>query len=271
MAEEFNRNPGDTAAYGYRQLPGSGPARGLDMKTLTYGVIGVAMGIVVGTLFADGTLSAMVRRPSPHSVQASTQTPKPPAPPAAKPVQAQAAPAAVTLAQTQATPPKSLAAVQETPKPLAGLKSAPNLTPVLTTPVLKVAATGKTRPGHKLVSRRRHLGRRRVHSRHRSHFHLKTKAIAKLPATVKAPKAVEDADLFTFTVEGDVTVANYDVSLRQIETYEGETFALNQVASLSDMIPLDAYPASLHYRCDQSWNCTLFRDGSTILSAKRTK
>jgi hypothetical protein len=92
-----------------------------------------------------------------------------------------------------------------------------------------------------------------------------------LPAKVKAAKPVEDADLFTFSVEGDVTVASYDVSLRQIDTYEGETFALNQIASLSDMTPFDAYPASLHYRCDQSWNCTLFRDGSTIFSAKRTK
>jgi hypothetical protein len=271
MAEEFNRNPSETTAYGYRQLPGSGPTRGLDMKTLTSGVIGVAMGIVVGTLAADGTLRSMIHGPALHSVQASIQTPKPPAPPAAKPAQVQTTPAAVTLAQTQATPPKSLAAVQETPKPLAGLKSTPTLTPILATPVVKVSAAGKTRPGHRLVSRRRHLGRRRVHSRHRAHFHLKARAIAKSPAKVKAAKPVLDADLFTFTVEGDVTVASYDVSLRQIDTYEGETFALNQIASLNDMIPFDAYPASLHYRCDQSWNCTLFRDGSTIISAKRTK
>jgi hypothetical protein len=266
MAEEFNRNPGETTAYGYRQLPGSGPTRGLDMKTLTYGVIGVAMGIVVGTLAADGTLRAMIQPPALHSVQASTQTPKPPTPPAAKPALAQTIPPAVKLAQAPTTPPKALASILETPKPLAGLEST-----AANTPVLKVSTTGKTRPAHKLVSRRRHLGRRRIHSRHRAHYHLKSKAIAKLPAKVKAAKPVEDADLFTFSVEGDVTVASYDVSLRQIDTYEGETFALNQIASLSDMTPFDAYPASLHYRCDQSWNCTLFRDGSTIFSAKRTK
>jgi len=92
-----------------------------------------------------------------------------------------------------------------------------------------------------------------------------------LPAKIEAPKPVVDAAVFNFTVEGDVTVASYDVSLRQIDTYEGQTFALNQIASLSDMTSFDAYPASLHYRCDQSWNCTLFRDGSTIFSAKRTK
>jgi hypothetical protein len=56
-----------------------------------------------------------------------------------------------------------------------------------------------------------------------------------LPAKVKAAKPVEDADLFTFSVEGDVTVASYDVSLRQIDTYEGETFALNQIARYSAM------------------------------------
>jgi hypothetical protein len=236
------------------------------MKTLTYGVIGVAMGIVVGTLAADGTLRAIIQPPALHSVQASTQTPKPPAPPAAKPAQAQTTPPAVNLAQTQATPPMALAAIQETPKPLAGSKPT-----AANTQVLKVSTTGKPRPAHKLVSRRRHLGRRRVHSRHRTHFHLKSKAVAKLPAKIEAPKPVVDAAVFNFTVEGDVTVASYDVSLRQIDTYEGQTFALNQIASLSDMTSFDAYPASLHYRCDQSWNCTLFRDGSTIFSAKRTK
>lgn len=267
MAEELHRNAGETAAYGYRQLPGSGSAGGIDMKTLAYGVIGVAMGIVVGTLAADGTLRSMLHGPALHSVQASIQTPKPSAPPAVKLAVAQTTPAAPQMALVQAAPPKVMPVAQQAPKPLAAAKS----TVPADTAVLKVSVNGKTRPGHKLVSRRRHFGHRRVHSRHRAHFHLKSKAIAKLPVKVDAPKPVLDANLFTFTVEGDVTVASYDVSLRQLDTYEGETFALNQVASLGDVMPFDAYPASLHYRCDQSWNCTLFRDGSTILSAKRTK
>jgi hypothetical protein len=278
MAEELHRNAGETAAYGYRQLPGSGSAGGIDMKTLAYGVIGVAMGIVVGTLAADGTLRSMIHGPALHSVQASIQTPKAPVlstvnlaqAQTTKVAQAPTTPPAAKPPLAETTPANFLAAAQGAPKPFAALKST---TPVTTvdTPVLKVSATGKARPGHKLVSRRRHLGRRRIHSKHRAHFHLKSKAIAKLSADAKMPRPVETSDLFTFTVEGDVTVASYDVSLRQIDTYEGETFALNQLASLSDMIPFDAYPASLHYRCDQSWNCTLFRDGSTILSAKRMK
>jgi hypothetical protein len=266
MAEELHRNAGETAAYGYRQLPGSGSAGGIDMKTLAYGVIGVAMGIVVGTLAADGTLRSMIHGPALHSVQASIQAPKPSAAPAVKLGLAQVTSPAAKPAPAQPAPAKVMAVAQQAPKPPAAVKSAS-----ADSPVLKVSASGKTRPGHKLVSRRRHLGRRRVHSRHRAHFHLKSKAIAKLPVKVDAPKPVLDAGLFTFTVEGDVTVASYDVSLRQLDTYEGETFALNQIASLGEVIPFDAYPASIHYRCDQSWNCTLFRDGSTIFNAKRTK
>jgi hypothetical protein len=258
MAEEAHRNPSDTTAYGYRQLPGSGSAGGIDLKTLGFGVIGVAMGIVVGTLAADGSLSAMIRPAALHSVQASIHAPKPPAPQAAKPAPAQAAPL------------KSLAAVQETahatPKPTPELQSA-----APKTPVLKVSASGKARPAHKLVSRKRRLGRRRVHSRHRARFHPKTKFINDMLVKLKVINPIEDAKVFTYIVEGDVTVASYDASLGRIETFEGEAFALNQIPTLGDVVPLDAYPGNLHYRCDQSWNCTLFRDGATIMSAKRTK
>ena len=87
----------------------------------------------------------------------------------------------------------------------------------------------------------------------------------------KVQDSVVPANLFTFMTEGDVTVASYDASLGRIDTFEGESFALNQIARLGDIVPLDAFPGSLHYRCDQSWNCTLFRDGASIISARRTK
>lgn len=252
MAEELHRNPGDTAAYGYRQLPGAGNARGIDLKTLTYGVFGVALGIVVGTLAADGSLRAMFSATSLHSVQASTNPPKPTAPPALK--------------LEQAPPPEVHAAALETAKPVHILKSAE-----VRTPEVKVSVTVKPRPAHRHAARRRHTGRRRIHSRRRAHLHAKPNHIINLQDKAKVSSSIIAAKLFTYMVEGDVTVASYDASLGRIDTYEGETFSLNQIASLGDIVPLDAYPGNLHYRCDQSWNCTLFRDGNTIFSAKRTK
>jgi hypothetical protein len=85
-----------------------------------------------------------------------------------------------------------------------------------------------------------------------------------------APKPEPIDESFFFTVSGNATVANYDVSAGMIETDEGETFALDKPAIGSTVSWLD-YPSDVQYRCDQSWNCTLFRNGGVVLSARRTR
>jgi len=76
---------------------------------------------------------------------------------------------------------------------------------------------------------------------------------------------------FSFMIEGSVSVANYDSVTGTLDTYEGETFTLDQRASEGKTIAWLDYPAQLHYRCDQLWNCTLFHDGIAVPNAKRIK
>jgi hypothetical protein len=89
-----------------------------------------------------------------------------------------------------------------------------------------------------------------------------------LPPASETGRLDDAAEPFLFTVEGDVTVADYDASEGSIETHEGKTFVLDRAAGDSDTAPWQEYRANLHYRCDQSGNCTLFRDGVVVPNAK---
>jgi len=77
--------------------------------------------------------------------------------------------------------------------------------------------------------------------------------------------------LSAFTVHGEVTVSNYDSTAGIIETYEGETFALDETQSASGTVPWDDYVPNIHYRCDQFGSCTLNHGGGVVLNAKRTR
>jgi hypothetical protein len=74
-----------------------------------------------------------------------------------------------------------------------------------------------------------------------------------------------------FTVEGEVTVSSYDSSAGVIDTYEGETFALDKTLTASNAIHGDDIPSSLHYRCDQFRNCSLVMDGQYVPNVRRTR
>jgi hypothetical protein len=89
-----------------------------------------------------------------------------------------------------------------------------------------------------------------------------------MPQTpVPAPAPIQ----FSFMVEGSVSIANYDAANGILDTYEGETFTLDRRAGGNKTISWLEYPADVHYRCDQLWNCTLFQNGVIAVSAKRTK
>jgi hypothetical protein len=75
----------------------------------------------------------------------------------------------------------------------------------------------------------------------------------------------------TFTVEGEVTVASYDSSEGVIDTFEGETFALDKTLTASNALSGDEIPANLHYRCDQFRNCSLLLDGQSVSNVRRTR
>ncbi len=80
-------------------------------------------------------------------------------------------------------------------------------------------------------------------------------------APVQASAVEIGAKNFTFMSEGDVTVADFNATMGTIETYEGRTFVLGSTAAPSVAARLQDSGSSVHYRCDQSGNCTLMQAG----------
>lgn len=74
----------------------------------------------------------------------------------------------------------------------------------------------------------------------------------------------------SFFVEGDATVADFDSSSGMIQTDEGKTFLIGMPAGVSNGGPWQDYHRNVHYRCDQSGNCTISGAGVTVSNAKLT-
>jgi hypothetical protein len=72
----------------------------------------------------------------------------------------------------------------------------------------------------------------------------------------------------TFYAEGDATVVDFDAAAGTIQTYEGRTFAIGMATRPGNAISWEDYRANVHYRCDQSGNCTLARKGVVVRDAK---
>jgi hypothetical protein len=95
------------------------------------------------------------------------------------------------------------------------------------------------------------------------------------PVPADAPTALELATAaaaqgpFFVTIEGDVTIASYDVAMGTIGTREGSAFVLDKTGGQPNAIAWDDYPFNVHYRCDGNANCTLVHRGATA-SAKMT-
>lgn len=285
---------------------------------MVYATVGVALGIVVGTLIADGSLSATSLFASHQPVRAGSSTAGVGSHPAAKPMQAQpltvaqlnsqsgqiqksapgkpsdtaqsSIPAQVPLpskasiavpavpatqsalaARTSASMPPSAPLSKGANGALASVTvKAPSLSK---TPTAQKVSTGRRhRAVRRYVSRSWHLGKHKGRWRYRSHPLLKEAVIQKPSPKAETPKFVASVpEPFVYFVEGNVTVANFDSISGTIDTYEGETFALNGTVAQTRTVSWLDYPPDVHYRCDQSWNCTLIHDGRVVLNAKRTK
>ena len=119
------------------------------------------------------------------------------------------------------------------------------------------------------------------HKKHRSHrlwpWHKRKGNTAKRtpyvsPNPQPAPTALELATAaaasgpFFVGIEGEVTVANYDVAAGKIQTYEGSNFLLDRTSAGSSAIPWQDFPFNVHYRCDESGNCTLVHGSATAIA-----
>jgi hypothetical protein len=149
MSETYRRAAGDQATLGYRQLPGVG-SEGPDIKTLVFAGLGVALGIMVGTVMAEAPWRSL-NPPAQHQpVQASSSGPQTPDRSANKAAPQPAAKASQTPpVQAQSTAPAS-------PQPLV-VHKAPDLqaSVALRTPVVRTpSVTGKESGTHASASPR---------------------------------------------------------------------------------------------------------------------
>ena len=252
MAEAYRISPDDQSTYGFRQLRAVGPA-GAELSHMVYVGMSIVLGILTGTVLADGSWRAIIPAGSHDSAQFTFASYEPPSVPVASSTQTSPVlPLAVNSASSQTS-----AASQ-------------------TTASAKSTATTGHRSVHVPVSGKRHRRGHRGHSRHRLHAHVKPAVPARLPASLEAVNtvpAVEPVDapkVVAFTIQGDATVFNYDVSAGILQTYEGQSFALDKSASASNAATWEDYSGRVHYTCDQAGNCTLFRAGIVILNARRT-
>jgi hypothetical protein len=71
-----------------------------------------------------------------------------------------------------------------------------------------------------------------------------------------------------FYSEGDATVVSYDATGDTITTDDGRSFVIGSTVSESHAISWQDYRSNVHYRCDQSGNCSLVRTGVIALNAK---
>lgn len=259
--ETYHRTPGEQTTQGYRPLTGAGRGGGAELKTSVYACIGIALGIVAGTMLASGPWGKTNPSPSSQVAQVTAHGSGPAKPTTAQNAQPKDGEGAIGGPQPAAASLPQLAAAA-----LPQLSSAQKPADAATT----VALTRTLVHKHRAV-RRRAVGRRHGHLRHRLHLPLKAAAGTEMTTAGELAKTAGAQENFVFTVEGSMTVVNYDSPAATIETYEGESFTLDKSANDTSAVSWLEYPADVHYRCDQSGNCTLLHAGGVENNARRTR
>lgn len=149
--------------------------------------------------------------------------------------------------------------------------SSPRKSPLVkTSATLTSPAVHRQHAARRLFATWKSFTRRKDSHRHRSHLSPRAHAAVTLPPARVAAKPSFSAAPFTFMIEGDLTFANFDASAGTLETNEGKTFLLGRATGESIAAPSQDVPANVHYRCDQTGNCTLIHAGVVFLNVKLT-
>ncbi len=252
MMDAYQVSPNGQISYGYKPLPDGGPAATALGQGFIVAAIGVALGIVFGTVFAASPWVSNSQDATPDVAQISYTAASSTSHPASSTVQ-------TSSPQSQAVSPANTTA------------SAP-----LATPVVKTSATPISSPVNKHRALRTALASRKSSRGHKASFHralhaspVEPQAVSASPAS-QAAKADVPAASFTFMIEGDVTVADFDASAGRLETNEGKIFAIGQSAGAGSASQWDDSPSNVHYRCTQTGSCTLVHAGVVFLNARLT-
>jgi hypothetical protein len=237
MATAYQELPKLQAGTGYRQLETGGLAGTTIGSTLIYATIGVALGIAFGTAFASSSLFT-------NTSSASTVLGQ----------------VTASAAETKVTP---VANVQQAPK----LESSPTEQGIeLLASAAKLAGTPAVHP---VPVRKRVPALRRSNFRSRLHFPRRAvPAVAKTSPSTGIARVAYAVERYSFVIEGDVTVVDFDASAGTIETHEGKRFVIGTKMAQNNAIPWEDYRSNLHYRCDQAGSCTLMRAGVVVPNAR---
>jgi hypothetical protein len=76
------------------------------------------------------------------------------------------------------------------------------------------------------------------------------------------------AKLLLFSIEGDDTVVEFDVTRGVIVTGAGKSFSFDKTSGSAADYRWQDYPVSIHYKCDQSSSCILSHTGLGALRAR---
>lgn len=219
-------------AYGYRQPPPLKPRTTTVALAFAYMIIGGALGTVAGTGLAIATLNSS--RPA-----AAFQV--------ASPVEASSTAHSSVAASSQQAPAPGGAA-SFVPASAEMSSSAKTVTP-------GPAASHHPRHVHHLNITLASTVPEGTASADAS----ASTAPAAMP--VITPAVLTQTKNYTFFSEGDATVADFDASAGRIETYEGRTFVIGATEAAATAASWQDSGSNVHYRCDQSGNCTLMRPG----------
>jgi hypothetical protein len=97
------------------------------------------------------------------------------------------------------------------------------------------------------------------------------RAIAAQRAAAKKAAAKGAEKLLPFSIEGDDAIVELDVNRGVIETSGRKTFFFDKTSMGSADPVWRDYPVNIHFRCDQSSNCTLMHAGTGALRVRLKK
>ncbi len=230
------------------QIPEAETLRIKDDSTIRYAAAAAAFGLVFGVALA--ATSGYVLVPPSSPAQASTVSTTP-----------------VVAASVASPSAHAVSHHSQTINP-AIAKSSSSVLPV----ALKTSVNRKSSATHHRHGARRASAKRFSFTSHRSEAFLKIPPApsARVPAPVSMESRTVQALAVSFFMEGDATVADFDSSSGMIQTDEGKSFLIGMPAGVSSAGPWQDYHRNVHYRCDQSGNCTISGAGVVVPNAKLT-
>jgi hypothetical protein len=227
------------------QIPDAETLRIKDDSTIRFAAAAVAFGLVFGVALAATAGNLLV-------------------PPSA-PTQASTVSNPAVVAGSAASPSAHAVSHQSRVIKTAIATSSSAILPV----ALKTSVNRKSSASHHRHGARKAAAMRISFNRRISRASLKIPQ-APLPTPVSLESRPAQVLQVSFYVEGDATVADFDSASGMIQTDEGKTFLIGMPAGVNNAGPWQDYHRNVHYRCDQSGNCTISGAGVVVPNAKLT-